>query len=445
MEGMKANEVSTSHMTSATEREMLPGYKRTEVGLIPDRWSTAQLLDIADFKNGKPHEKNIARDGRYQLITLDSIGIDGNLKSEHKAVDVFDDPLQRNDIVAILSDIAHGNLLGLCDLIPSDNTYVLNQRVGRLRIKTKADPRFVRLQINRQQGHFKQRGQGTSQRHIYRRDFESLWIPYPPEPEQRAIADALSDVEGLLGALEALIAKKRAIMQAAMQQLLIGKTRLPGFDGEWNSVILGDYVTYLKTGTNSRAELVSEGPVKYLHYGDIHTSNEVRLDAQATSMLSLSKERARALDRLRTGDLVLVDASEDLEGIGKSVEISGVSEVEIVAGLHTIAARFDRSVIADGFKAYLQFCPAFRDQLNRLAAGTKVFATNRSHISSVEIRLPGIREQTAIATILSDMDAEITALERRRDKTKQIKQGMLQQLLTGRIRLVEPALEEVSE
>jgi type I restriction enzyme S subunit len=106
-----------------------------------------------------------------------------------------------------------------------------------------------------------------------------------------------------------------------------------------------------------------------------------------------------------------------------------------VAGLHTIAARFEKSVLADGFKAYLQFCPAFRDHLRRLAAGTKVYATNRTHITSVEIQLPRIDEQTAIATVLSDMDAEIAALERRRDKTRAIKQGMMQQLLTGQTRL----------
>jgi type I restriction enzyme S subunit len=133
---------------------------------------------------------------------------------------------------------------------------------------------------------------------------------------------------------------------------------------------------------------------------------------------------------------VLVDASEDLDGVGKSVEITGVANAEVVSGLHTIAARFDKTVLADGFKAYLQFCPAFRAHLKRLAAGTKVYATNRAHLGSVELPLPTTDEQAVIATVLSDMDAEIAALERRRDKTRAIKQGMMQQLLTGRVRLV---------
>jgi restriction endonuclease S subunit len=160
------------------------GYKQTEVGMIPEDWDVKSLRDLVDFANGKPHEGDVESKGRFFLVTLDSIGIDGKLKGEHKAIDFLDQSLQRNDIVAILSDLAHGNLLGLCDLIPEDDKYVLNQRVGRLRLKTSATPQFVRLQINSRQDHFKKRGQGTSQRHIYKRDFDALVIPHPPEREQ---------------------------------------------------------------------------------------------------------------------------------------------------------------------------------------------------------------------------------------------------------------------
>jgi type I restriction enzyme S subunit len=95
-------------------------------------------------------------------------------------------------------------------------------------------------------------------------------------------------------------------------------------------------------------------------------------------------------------------------------------------------------VLADGFKGFLQFCPPFRDHLRRLAAGTKVLATNRSHIASVELPLPFPEEQIAIAAVLSDMDAELSALEARLEKTRALKQAIMQELLTGRIRLVTP-------
>jgi type I restriction enzyme S subunit len=150
----------------------------------------------------------------------------------------------------------------------------------------------------------------------------------------------------------------------------------------------------------------------------------------------LPEAKAAALDRLRDGDLVFADASEDIAGVSKSVEIRGVSNTELVSGLHTIAARFDKDVLADGFKAFLQSCPAFSTHLRRLAAGTKVYATNRAHVASVEMRLPSVAEQTAIATVLSDMDAELTALVARRDKTRDLKQAMMQELLSGKTRLV---------
>jgi type I restriction enzyme S subunit len=112
-----------------------------------------------------------------------------------------------------------------------------------------------------------------------------------------------------------------------------------------------------------------------------------------------------------------------------------IGSMEVVSGQHTIAARFDKAVLADGFKGYLQYCVPFASHLRRLAAGTKVFATNRAHIASVEMRLPSVVEQRAIAAVLSDMVAAITALEARRDKTRLLKLAMMQELLTGRTRL----------
>lgn len=204
---------------------------------------------------------------------------------------------------------------------------------------------------------------------------------------------------------------------------------------DWEIRRLGDHVKFLRHGVNSRAELSSAGSVRYLHYGDIHTSTDVRLNPRSSSMPYLPTDRAGALDRLQNGDLVLVDASEDLDGVGRSVEITGISDEEVVSGLHTIAARFDKSILADGFKAYLQFCPQFRDHLKRLAAGTKVYATNRSHIATVEMPLPGVTEQRAIAEALSDVDGLMGALEALIAKKRAIKQAAMQQLLTGKTRL----------
>jgi type I restriction enzyme S subunit len=263
-----------------------------------------------------------------------------------------------------------------------------------------------------------------------------LLFVLPPPPEQRAIAEALSDVDGLIAALGGMIAKKRDLKHAAMQQLLTGKTRLPGFSGEWEVKRLGDHVRFLKNGTLSRAQLSVDGSVQYLHYGDIHSAAALWLNPQEAEMPFVDLELVKSLDRLEDGDVVYVDASEDLDGVGKSIEIQDCDGAEVVAGLHTIAARYDKRVLADGFKAYLQFVPAFRDHLRSMAAGTKVLATNRKHIAGVEMAIPSTSEQTAIAEVLSDMDADLAALEAQADKARAVKQGMMQQLLTGKVRLV---------
>ncbi len=266
-------------------------------------------------------------------------------------------------------------------------------------------------------------------------------IPTDPN-EQRAIADVLFAVEGQIKALERLIVKKQAVKQGMMQQLLTGKTRLPGFTAPWSVVRLGDHVGYVKTVPLSRAQLDGSSPLRYLHYGDIHTCTKVTLDAARDNMPRVSSDLARNAGRLRTGDLVLADASEDSAGVGRSLEITSVPVEGVVPGLHTIAARFDKAVLADGFKAYLQFVPAFRETLLRLAAGTKVLATTRSYVSSVVLSIPNTEEQVGIAQVLRDADAEIDALQVRLSKARDVKTGMMQELLSGRTRLV--AMESVS-
>lgn len=260
-------------------------------------------------------------------------------------------------------------------------------------------------------------------------------IPIPPRPEQDRIAQAVDDVSHLITTLERLIAKKQAIKQGVMQQLLTGKTRLPGFTEPWREIRLGDHVTYLRSVALSRAQLDAESPFRYLHYGDIHTTRAVRLTTRDVPMPRASALLVGSAERLQVGDVVFADASEDTSGVGKSVEITSVPAEGAVAGLHTIAARFNKNVLADGFKAYLQFIPEFRNTLLRLASGTKVLATTRSYISSIVLDLPDVDEQRAIAQALCDADDEIDLLGVRLTKAKAIKQGMMQELLTGRTRL----------
>jgi type I restriction enzyme S subunit len=175
--------------------------------------------------------------------------------------------------------------------------------------------------------------------------------------------------------------------------------------------------------------------VKYIHYGDIHTLGKSVLDCENDDIPRIREHRLPNVPFLEDGDLIMVDASEDYEGIGTSVEVKNATGRRVVAGLHTLLLRGDKTLFADGFKGYIQFIPSFKNQLIEIATGTSVYGVSKSKIQQLTISLPSLPEQRAIAEVLSARDAEITALEARRDKTHALKQGLMSELLTGRIRL----------
>jgi type I restriction enzyme, S subunit len=449
---------AAQYQLKADAPDVPPGCKRTEVGVVPFDWKCHSVHAVAaPARNaivGGPFGSDLVSKDYVELgvPVIRGQNLNGQwivgpfvFVTDLKARSLSANLARAGDIV-----FTQRGTLGQVSLVPEQpyDKYLISQSQMKVTLNRElVDPVFL-FHVFSGSDHQRLIREGTIQTgvpHINLRILRSIPVQVPPLPEQHVIAEALSDVDGLLAALEALIVKKRAIKKAAMQQLLTGKTRLHGFSEDWKMKRLGNHVTFLRHGVNSRAELTTGGAVKYLHYGDIHTTHDVYLDPRASQLPTLRIDHAKGLDRLQVGDLVLVDAPEDLEGVGKSVEIRETEGEEIISGLHTIAARFDKSVLADGFKAYLQFCPAFRNHLRRLAAGTKVYATNRAHIASVEVALPNEREQVAIAAVLSDMDAEIAVLEARREKTRSIKQGMMQQLLTGRIRLVKPEQSEEPE
>lgn len=280
---------------------------------------------------------------------------------------------------------------------------------------------------------------GTKVFGISKRSIMDVRVMLPPPSQQRAIAETLLHMDGLLQGLEKLISKKLAIRHAVLRQLLTGATRLPGFDGKWKTSDFGTTCTFLPTTSNPRADLNDYGTVRYLHYGDVHAHTQPLLDCTRCDLPRIDKRGVGNAAPLQNGDLVMVDASEDLVGVGKSVEVQGVAEQYVVAGLHTILCRGNRNEWATGFKAYLQCIPAFKSALTRLAAGTSVYAISKKQLARVALCLPPRAEQEAIVSVLSDIDAEIAVLKQHRSKTGHIKRGMMQQLLTGRVRLVEPA------
>jgi type I restriction enzyme S subunit len=275
---------------------------------------------------------------------------------------------------------------------------------------------------------------------------QKLQLAQPSLPEQQAIARALGDVDALLEALEQLIAKKRDLKQAAMQQLLTppdtgqaGQPRLPGFTGKWETKRLGDLFTFSGGYSASRDQLSTEGHC-YLHYGDIHKSSktfiDVRAEYQDIPKLDIPLKRVSPASLLDDGDVVFVDASEDDEGASKHVVVVNKDKKPFISGLHTIVAKSKTDELAHEYRRYCFQTPTIRQQFLFYAVGTKVTGISKTNIPKLKLPVPTVPEQTAIAGVLSDMDAELAALEARLAKTRDLKQGMIQELLTGRTRLV---------
>ncbi|WRF32552.1 restriction endonuclease subunit S [Helicobacter pylori] len=170
-----------------SQRKRLKGFNQA--------WQRVRLGDICEFGNGGAYETLIVENGDFKLISLNSIDIDGNLKNTMKRVNFYDNSLKQDDIVMVLSDVAHGDFLGLCAVIPN-NDYVLNQRMGRLRKKNDCiNILFLRLYINANQKYFKMQGQGSSQLNLSKKAIEDFEILLPPLNEQIAIANILSGLD----------------------------------------------------------------------------------------------------------------------------------------------------------------------------------------------------------------------------------------------------------
>ena len=427
-------------------KEPPAGYKRTEVGVIPSAWDAVQLGDLFEFKNGLNKAKQFFGSGTPIVNYMDVFECPGirmndlsgrvNLspdeikKFQVRLGDVF---FTRTSETVEEIGVASVMLENPCDTVFSGFVLRARPRNDRLDDRYKQysfGSKAVRSQIISNATY-------TTRALTNGRSLSAVWVAVPPNSEQRAIAEALSDVDGLLAALEALIAKKQAIKQAAMQQLLAGKTRLPGFSGEWETGTFGEIFQYYPTATNSRNDLLSAGDTFYIHYGDIHTRFHNHLDFGVVTPPRIDRSRCSNAALLKNGDWVMADASEDHEGVGKSIEIQGLNtNMAAVAGLHTFLLREKIPTFSPSFKGHLGNLRSLHDQFLRVATGLKVFGVSKAALKEIEIPIPHPEEQTAIATILSGMDAEITALEAKLSKIRQLKQGMMQELLTGRIRLL---------
>lgn len=290
---------------------------------------------------------------------------------------------------------------------------------------------FQFMQTQRYWSWVRENSMRSGQPGVNGRQFTVLPMCVPPTlTEQEAIASALSDADALIESLEQLLAKKRLIKQAAMQELLTG---------DWPSKAFGDLFKSSGGYSASRNDLGSDGHL-YLHYGDIHGSDRTFVDVEADGgdipRIDIPLSEVSPASLLDDGDVVFVDASEDVDGTNKHVVIDNPEARPFISGLHTIVAKRKTNEINPRYMRYCFQTPEIKEQFRFYAVGTKVSGVSKTSIAKIVLAVPSPHEQSEIAATLDAMEHEIELVIERLAKARQLKQAMMQQLLTGRIRLV---------
>ena len=270
----------------------------------------------------------------------------------------------------------------------------------------------------------------------------SYKILIPPLLEQKVIASISSTWDKAIEKQTVLIEKLEVRKRGLMQQLLTGKKRLPGFNKKWNKVKIEDVFYPLPSFSYSRDQLTNKPEtIHCIHYGDIHVETDRYIVDLTNNTLPFIKKEIWNHQKykndifLKEGDLIIADASEDYEGVGKSWEIVDTNNQLIISGLHTIALRPVAELFHTGFTSYLFRSITLLKKMREKAQGTKVYSLSFNNIKNISFSLPSIKEQIAIKKILLSCDKEIVINRRRLQSLKDEKKGLMQVLLTGKKRV----------
>jgi len=406
--------------------EVRPGYKQTEVGVIPEEWEVKSLGEVGDVRMCKRVLKQQTRSHGdvpfYKIGTFGGVAdafIGGALFEEFKRRYSF--PKKGDVLISAAGTIGRSVVFDGAPAYFQDSNIVW---IDNDESKITNEYLWHRYQVTKWAV-----SHGGTVARLYNDSLRTkIYVPVPPLPEQRAIAAALSDVDALHGGLDRLIAKKRDLKLAAMQQLLTGRTRLPGFHGEWELRRLGEIGQFYK-GRGVTKDQTRSGTVACIRYGELYTLHN---DVVREFSSWISREVAAMAVRLKKGDILFAGSGETKEEIGKCAAF--LDEIEAYAGGDIVILRPDRG--DSRFLGYYLNTGSVARQKASSGQGDAVVHISSSALSDVQCKLPTPSEQTAIAEVLEEMDAELAALERRRAKTHALKQAMMQELLTGRTRLV---------
>jgi type I restriction enzyme S subunit len=404
--------------------ELKPGYKQTEVGVIPEEWDCVHIGDVAETSSGatppRAKQQEYFDGGTIPWVKTLDLNNSSILETDEC---VTSSALQQTSLRvypsgSVLVAMYGGfNQIGRTGMLTKDAT--INQALTAIRPdRSRLSSRFLLNYLNYRVEYWKSVASSSRKDpNITGRDVREFPIPLPPLKEQEAVGEALQDAEDQISILEELIAKKRDIKQAAMQELLTGKRRLPGFEGEWEVKRLGEICEVGMGRTPSRLDESMWGQGHpWLSIADLQRkvvteSKEQVTESAAALMTIVSKGTLLMSFKLSIGRLCFAGCD--------------LFTNEAICSFNRLTANAD----------YLYYALGRTDFSLYGKQAAKGYTLNKESLNLVEVKLPSQDEQIAIAAILSDMDTELAALETRLKKARDLKQGMLQELLTGRIRL----------
>lgn len=406
--------------------ELRPGYKHTEIGIVPEDWEIKPVSELGEVTTGGTPStiRSEFWNGSFPWVTPSDIG-------EHRDIVETERMITDAGLRAIRS-LPKDSVLVTCIASIGKNAILrraggCNQQINAVIPNEKNNPEFLYYTFNFAKQYLLANSGITATRIISKSTFERLGFAVPPTTEEQyAIAEALSDADALIESMECLIAKKRAIKQGAMQELLSGRRRLPGFTRPWRSILLGELLSRLANGIVytpiikpglpvTRIETIAEGFVDYSRTGNVDPTPE------------LEKYK------MQTGD-ILYSHINSIDHIGKVALYRG--EKVLYHGMNLLLLRATENV--DSRFLYYIFASEPLRQKARLLAKQAVSqaSINTTELRSVELILPCYKEQRAIADVLDDVEGDLACCAGRLMKARQIKQGMMQELLTGRVRLL---------
>lgn len=409
--------------------ELKPGYKLTEVGMIPADWDVSCLALISKLSSGttpsRSQHDHYYRNGKYHWVKTTDLNNSRITTTEEKVTQAALDEtcLQVYPPGTVFVAMYGGfNQIGRTGIL--EIPAAVNQALIAIQTKTnKLDPAYLLANLNYRVEYWKSVASSSRKDpNITSQDVKNFAVPIPNVNEQRSIATALSDMDALLAALDRLIAKKRDLKQAAMQQLLTGKTRLPGFGGEWEVKRIGDIATSVSDKNITGEALPVLTCSKHLGFMD-------SLGFFKNQVFSKDLSTYKIIRRGQIG----YPANHVEEG---SIGLQNLYDVALVSPIYVVL-----SVAEDINSFFLHRVLKLDSYRQKFKTATTSSVDRRGSLrwpafSKITVKVPTLIEQSAIASTLSDMDTEIATLEQRHDKTRALKQAMMQELLTGKIRLI---------